>query len=492
MGTGIMLSDIDTAFKAFTSLKKEIESILPQIETEEDTRFQIIDRILIEILGWEYGDILREKHVSRGAETESKRGYIDYLLKSGGRNFMVLEAKRAEHNIFDSVNSEMRSYQLYGSTLKSAAPGIQQAKNYCQESCVSPAILTNGCQWIFFKGIRTDGASQDAQKAIVFPDLTAIENNFPAFYELLSKDGVSKNYYEIYMARHENTTHHSSQPYFFVTPDDKVILDKKSALAYDLEPIIKRFFTDMSSTDDPEMLRACFVDTPESRSADQELAKIAENIFSEISSIKDTELAKITTQILDDLSAGVAKSTSEVVLIVGKVGAGKSTYVDRFFHQVLPTHVRKNCCVIRVNMSLFPVESENNLQGWTSAKICSETLNELYPDPDSPPSYKDIKGIFISDFNKKSKLEWALDNPSKKDKKFAAYIEDMKNKNFFDFMRGLLTNGVIKNRRRLPCIVFDNADNLPPDMQEKIFQYAQALRQQIGHMLIITDLPPVN
>jgi energy-coupling factor transporter ATP-binding protein EcfA2 len=39
---------------------------------------------------------------------------------------------------------------------------------------------------------------------------------------------------------------------------------------------------------------------------------------------------------------------SETVLIVGNKGSGKSTFVDRFFEQVLPLSVREKCVVARI------------------------------------------------------------------------------------------------------------------------------------------------
>jgi len=38
------------------------------------------------------------------------------------------------------------------------------------------------------------------------------------------------------------------------------------------------------------------------------------------------------------------------VLLIGNKGAGKSTFIDRFFEQVLPRSTREKCVVARVDL----------------------------------------------------------------------------------------------------------------------------------------------
>ena len=76
---------IDEAQSAFNRLVEEWESNSQLIETEQDTRFQVIDRFLTEVLGWAYADVKTERH--------SESGFADYLLTMGQRNVLVIEAK---------------------------------------------------------------------------------------------------------------------------------------------------------------------------------------------------------------------------------------------------------------------------------------------------------------------------------------------------------------------------------------------------------------
>jgi len=73
--------NIDQAKAQFDKLYAELMQSTIPIETEQDARFQVIDRMLTEVLGWKRAEIRTEPH------TES--GYIDYLISSEGRNRLV-------------------------------------------------------------------------------------------------------------------------------------------------------------------------------------------------------------------------------------------------------------------------------------------------------------------------------------------------------------------------------------------------------------------
>ena len=63
---------IDIAKNHFDDLHPEWNAIREKIETEQDTRFQVIDRMLTEVMGWQHSDVRTEPH--------GPSGYVDYLL----------------------------------------------------------------------------------------------------------------------------------------------------------------------------------------------------------------------------------------------------------------------------------------------------------------------------------------------------------------------------------------------------------------------------
>jgi predicted type IV restriction endonuclease len=174
---------IDSAHEKFLAIRPELEKVAKGLATESDTRLQVIDRVLIEVLGWPRDLIKTEPH--------GQSGYVDYLLRSPDRALFVVEAKRHGTVLADTASSKLGKYRLGGKALNSAQDGIAQARRYCFDHGVMHAALTSGFEWIAFTAIRTDGREPGDGTAIVFPSLSAIEENFAEFHDLFS--GSTRN-----------------------------------------------------------------------------------------------------------------------------------------------------------------------------------------------------------------------------------------------------------------------------------------------------------
>jgi hypothetical protein len=72
---------IDRAFELFSEYKSKFKQYAEMSITEADTRSKIIDKIFIDILGWDEDDINREKYV--------KIGYYDYEISTSIFKFVV-------------------------------------------------------------------------------------------------------------------------------------------------------------------------------------------------------------------------------------------------------------------------------------------------------------------------------------------------------------------------------------------------------------------
>ncbi len=64
---------------------------------------------------------------------------------------------------------------------------VQWPAKYAATKGLPFAAVTDGRIWAFFKASRTDGVPPVEGKALVYPDLTAIETHFTEFYELLGQ-----------------------------------------------------------------------------------------------------------------------------------------------------------------------------------------------------------------------------------------------------------------------------------------------------------------
>ncbi|MDF5712273.1 MAG: hypothetical protein PUP90_32525, partial [Nostoc sp. S4] len=330
--------NIDLAKERFDNLRQELTQSNTPLETEQDARLHIIDRILIEVLGWDRQGIRTEPH------TES--GYVDYLLSAGDRNRLVVEAKRTSKLLIDTRQPRMAWYKVSGPALQSAIEGLEQAKRYCTDTAVLFSALTTGFEWIGFWAVRTDGLPPKEGKAVVFPSFEAIQQNFAVFYDLFSSEGMLANLYQVHVHEAEGLQVRQNEILEAVTALSERRLLQKAPLLRDLEGVYRNFFSTISG-DDPDMLAKCFVESKESRAADESLEKITSNLLNRIDIVNSEKGAELE----DEIRSAIELKKGEFVLIIGNKGAGKSTFINRFFRLNLNRKLREHCLVLRVDVA---------------------------------------------------------------------------------------------------------------------------------------------
>jgi energy-coupling factor transporter ATP-binding protein EcfA2 len=469
--------DIEQAKENFDQLYIELTEKNLLIETEQEARFQIIDRMLIEVLGWERTEIRMEPH------TDS--GYIDYLIASGGRNKLVVEAKRISTPLIATQQPGMSWYKVGGPALKFANEGLEQAKRYCTDKGVSFSALTTGHSWIGFWALRTDGVSPSEGKAAAFPSLDSIQQNFAIFHDLFSREGILNNLYQVHVYQAEGLqVNNNYEPLdSVITSHERYLLDK-SLFSTDLENAYRSFFSNMSGEGDPDMLAKCFVESKESRVADENLKKITQNLLNRIDTVSPGKGTELENQIRNS----VEFQKGEFVLIIGNKGAGKSTFIERFFRLVIDKDLKVNCLVLRLDLADSNGD-QNTIANWLTHKLKAELENNLFKGKN--PSYEELQGVFIQEYDRWRYGERKHLYEKKKDEfkeKFGEWMADIVERQPEKYVTRLIENAT-KARHLMPCIVFDNTDHFPQIFQEAVFQYAQSIYRNTFSFIIcpITD-----
>lgn len=466
---------LDAAKVAFDEIHKFAMANEESINTEADARLHLIDRMLIEVLGWRREGIRTEPH--------SEAGYLDYLLSSGGRNVFVVEAKKTSIPLVTTKLPEYRFYKVGGAALRDAQDGIVQATAYCSAKSVPFSALTNGVAWIGFRPIRIDGVEYRDGAAAVFPNLEAVASKFAEFYDLFSQEGVSQRLYSVYLDREEGSSLSAVDPLDSLIPLSEIYLMKKTELARDLDQLFDEFFKTLTGETDEELLLHCFVESPESREADRSLTKITRDLLSHVQSIRsDTGL-----ELRKEIEASFDTKKGQIVLIVGNKGAGKSTFIDRFFRHVLSRELRSKCLVLKVNVALA-TGNLDRLQEWLTDSLIATAENELYAG--RSPSFDELLGIFFDHYQRWSTGEYKhlydIDIDAFKIK-FGEHIANRRRDKPEEYLNSVLKRA-IRQRTIIPCIVFDNADNFPVDVQDAVFQYAYSLFRAVPLSVIVVPI----
>lgn len=468
-----MQEGIDEIFEKFKLLKSDLQSALSASPNESDTRLKVLDRILLEVLKWRHESIL--------TEPPSPSGYIDYLLTVGeGRGAVVIEAKRS--GLFSTATNATKAgvLSLSGSVLSPLKEGIKQALSYALDQGAPVAVLTDGRSWLFFKASRTDGLPPLKGKGIFYPSLDSIEEDFPRFAELLGLPFVIERRHLIHLNTAEGMTIGDAEEQYYVYNPSEARMLQRDALAKDASLLFSQFFSRLSNTDDRDMMQACFVETAESRHADSELQKIVQNVINSIASIDTAEGSALR----DEIQRTIASNLSQTVLLIGNKGSGKSTFIDRFFNQILPLSIRQHCSIARVDLATYSGRSDGvvdwsmrNLRDLMEKQVCSN----------DPPSYDDLQGIFWGEYQRwRDGPKKPLYESNKEQFKiaFGDHMEERREKQPEEYVRLLMARSAA-GLKKLPCIVFDNTDQFPIEVQDQIYQLAHSLESAASVFVLV-------
>jgi hypothetical protein len=307
----------------FDDLKVTIKDRDILIDSEAQTRFDIIDRIIKDILGWSHGQITVEPRTNA-----NNRHYIDYLLRCGD-NTILIEAKRSGA-AFPSPTKKPQ-LKITGSVLGEGEIGdaITQAIGYAKETtdsmkaAVDVVIVTNGLCWCFFSFKTLD---ENSYANLLFPfestqQAEELFNNFSVWKVEKGSLGAIKNTIPIPENRIIGALKHLDGRFDRNNIADHILPALDHALYADA--ILKN----------KENLEKCFVSTDNRTKYDSQL-KIylsdSKPILSD--SLKRVRKDRSQNEFARIVENGLGTFSPPVVLLIGPVGVGKSTFLVHFQH----------------------------------------------------------------------------------------------------------------------------------------------------------------
>jgi len=467
---------IDTAFEKFsTFVDEDVPTYLDSLHSEADVRMKLIDPIFVDILGWPMADIHLEESDAAGS--------IDYRFTRGDLSRLIVEAKKKGRDLGINQQHAARFFKLDGAVFKTEASqeGIRQTIRYCAHRSTELACVTNGRQWFVFRGSRLgDGTDILKGVACVFGSLEAIRKEFRCFYDLLACESVSQNCYRAIFHEAEGQPVRSTAFRSPVRRPETRSYLSGDRLSSDLDRIMLSFFQDLAGQDDPEARRACFVTTKESDDAERNLARISEELRDRVKSLDTSDAIQITEAIerVRDMKR------HEFVLLVGTKGSGKSTFVDRFFADVLSPRIAEYCVVVRVNLASCGCDASSIIE-WLDSRFLDAAEKATFAG--SYPLYEDLQGMFYGEYQRwrdgHAKHLYQTDKNTFKTQ-FGAYVESIRHDRPHDYIIKLL-HLVVFNFKKIPCLVFDNADHFDVPFQQEVFKYAQSLYDQCLSLVIV-------
>ena len=286
---------------------------------EAETRFKVIDGVLEKVLGWQKDDIAVEPPCSESGHTD----YADYLVSTATTSIIV-EAKRAGAAF--TLPNNLKAGKL-GGFLSSGAIGeaIKQARFYCLKKSAQFAVVTNGDAWIVFPAIRTDGVEFEETQARIFRNLEDIGKRFVEFWELLSRQRVIEGNLEKELLQKDRDTPVRRPLSLLRDPDLRL---GRNTLFQHLSVAVEKVLTDQGLLDDAEALSFCYVRNTERTGFDSRLRMYLSDPKPQLGiAATRVKTSKKSYDYFDQKINQSKVAQSKFFLVLGQVGAGKSTFL---------------------------------------------------------------------------------------------------------------------------------------------------------------------
>jgi GTPase SAR1 family protein len=424
--------------------------------SETDTRVKLIDFLFIDCLNWDEHNIIREESY----KDEEKTLYIDYKFESNNNKFLV-EAKKNDL-YFELPNNEHKLYKSSGILLTDTKlkKAFEQAKKYCRDRGINVGCITNGLQYIVFSITAINGKSD----IYCFKSIDDILSNIVIFYNIFSQSSNAQSVLEKLF----NLDCIRLKPSFLKSVID-CMPDKNETIARNsidsqIRIILNKYFGNLSSNN-LNMLEECYCSEDRYLQYEKQMTEL---LIDRIPSL-DTPVQK-SKHFHDDFLHNNSDSKSmfgisTVMVIVGGVGSGKTTFLEHFYNITIKKQNLSNLIWLDIDFTKISKENveaidiiytevleqleENytflNLNHWDTIKkiymplviqLQNGILNPYYTT-NNIEYEKKLSDILYNEI--KNKIEYC--------KKVLKYIERELNKTI--------------------CLVIDNADQKSDDFQKK-------------------------
>lgn len=364
---------------------------------EAQNRFQFIDRLLTECLGWEKPDIEVEKFDDLG-------GRSDYQL--GRPPKAVLEAKR-EARLFDipptGNPSIVRRIQPLLEASRTFNEAVRQVIPYCAIHGAQIAIICNGPQLVIFQAFIPGQSPLDGE-CYFFNGFHSYIEYFPVLWKLLSPEGITENCAYRDLALHRNprippkasTSIPEPLKYRYRSDFQENLRSLSSLLLEEIEdnPTLKHLF-----------YKECYVPI---EANNRHLLLSKRIIAARYKRVGEDGIAPSALDSVTALdSAGNLKlndpsiTGSRPVVVIGDVGVGKTSFFENLFETLEGTE-KANTYFIHLNLGL-KANLATDIKSYVLSEIPSVLKNKYEIDIDSAKFAVAIYHDDLDDFDRSVK-----------------------------------------------------------------------------------------
>ncbi len=478
----ILVNSPDDTLKNLESIKSTLDEYKKCHLSETDTRCKMIDYIFKNVLFWKETNITREE--SYYDIDNEKVLYIDYIFESNKNKFLV-EAKNS-NNYFNTPTSTKklkRTGVLYRDV--NTRNALMQAYDYCKKKNIDVGCICNGYQIIVFiisnKEYRYD--------TYVFNSVDSMMENINDFVNIFSP--YSNSFEELNRIFENSNDKIRDIPQFGKTINQEVYNSderiNRNPVDMHIRPIISKFFTDLVSEDTIKYLDECYCNDDRLSQYEKQITSLLEDDIPKLGiPVQDSKyfdedfLSKQKGHVF-----GYGK-TSDVMMILGGVGVGKTTFIHRYFNYILPENIRKNIVWVYIDFTKLSDENINIKEyilkdalkqireKYKFLKVDEwETLQEIYK-----PDIIRLKNGALKPMYQKNRENFDIE--------ISKFLNE-KSKNEVQFSEDILKYISMKQSyKKVVCLTIDNADQKTENFQIQNLKAAFEFSKEIKSLVLLS------
>lgn len=308
-------TETNYAYDQYVKHRQQIEAA--KGTNEATTRLRAIDTMLFSVLGWDPKNVDVETYVRC-------EGFADYVLGHRGTSIGIVEAKRDGETFLLSGTKfadKPIGFGLLAKESKSAREAMIQAAGYAAALGTKYVAITNGHQYIITLAY-VPGVPIEHRSVIVFESLDAIAARFRLFFDCLSSVGLQSNALAAKLLESRRApapTKLSASIQGYPKPADR------NFLVNEIDWVLSTIWDKANENDaDDEFLKRCYV-MPEATKGTLAQAK---EIIEQRTRLDESLATPEVHPQSDALSMVVAPRPEKPIIVLGRVGHGKSTFLD--------------------------------------------------------------------------------------------------------------------------------------------------------------------
>ena len=456
----------DEAFERLLGLRDWFEEMSALDLNEADTRAKVIDKLFVEVLGWSEDRVRRERRTTSG-------DYLDYHFFSSTNNFIV-EAKRSgSYFEMPLATGKARRAGILARS-KTLHEALEQVSQYCYSEGVPVGVASNGLQIV----VTLTYSAITGYDSILFDGFSGIQRDFIQFYSLLSPLSDAHLAAERFLGARGRIRPEPQATFRMLDtvnlPDDSI---NRNPIDGPLAPVINHYFSDITASDRLDVLREAYVSTGRQAQYGRQLdALLADRVPQLGNPITQATTSRnrspeLTAGFFDSLSKNHEQQAGNVLLLVGGVGAGKTTFLHRYFSFLIDKSLSSQILPVYIDFTRAG-EDNPNLGDFVDREVMAQleaagdgkyklsdwnTLQKIYEEHISRMKTGVLAPFFQSD---------VLEFQKRVSEELQQLMRDLQSH------VKLVVKYLSKAHAITLCVIFDNVDQLSQDFQHKVLKLA--------------------